>query len=86
MTYLKLHLTHLREGSWNFLATNLKLLVKHQLNITHKNSKSQARLVIITKIKRTIDPMRKYMGSLRILNHQYLMGKLRKEKRKNPGC
>ena len=83
--YLKPHLTSIREESWNFPAINLKLLVKSQLNVT-ENSKSQVTTVIITKRKINTDPMRISLESLRKLSHPCLMGKLRREKRKKPGC
>ena len=84
--FLKLPRTiNVRVGKWNFPAITMTLQVKSQLNITEKlNSEVKS----VTKIKRRkgIDPMRKYLGNSRKLNHQCLMGKSRRERRQRPGC
>ena len=83
--YLKLHFTNERVESWNFLAINMTLQVKSQLNI-RENNNSQEKEVMITKRKINTDPMRQYLDSLRKLNHPCLMGKLRREKRQRSSC
>ena len=82
---LKPLLTNVREKIWNFLAINLTFQVKSQLKII-ENNKSQVKAVTIIKRKINTDFMRKYLGSLRKLNHPCSMGKLRSAKRQRPGC
>ena len=56
--------------------------VKHHT----KNNTIPMKVVMIIKIKRSTNHMNKYIASVKILNHQCLMVKLKKEKKQKPGC
>ena len=86
ITCQKLHLTNVREGKWNFSVLRLKLPMRNQSNIKHKNNKIPMKVVMIIKIKRSTNHMNKYMGSFKRLNQQCLMVRFKKEKRQNPSC
>ena len=64
----KLHLTNIQEENWNFSVIKLKLPMKNQSNNTKENNKILEKVVMITKRKRSTNPMRKYLGSLKYLN------------------